>query len=111
MTLSELQALSDDELIERLAVEVMGWKKGTWKTRDRWPDFIATDSKLKRHWNPLTDWNHTMEVRAKVGEMDVEFIFDGCRVWIWPEIHEVIKVFDESPQRAIVLASLLAIAK
>lgn len=60
--LEQLQALSDEELIERVAVEVMGWEKkwnydnpipvGFW-----WPRAVQM-----RFWNPLTDWNHAAEV-------------------------------------------------
>jgi hypothetical protein len=65
--------MSDEELIEAVAVEVMEWKQNT----ERWPDYSGEMSDvwkddagqqyvIKHKWNPLTDWNHTMEVVQKM---------------------------------------------
>ena len=56
-----------------MAVEVMEWKQNT----ERWPDYSGEMSDvwkddagqqyvIKHKWNPLTDWNHTMEVVQKM---------------------------------------------
>lgn len=58
----------------------------------------------------LGNWNMTMKVREKIGDMDIEFVFDGCRVYTWPEGKQVVCVFDTKPQRAICLAALASVS-
>lgn len=83
--LESLQALSDAELIERLAIEVMGWKKWYWDEPAHgrawgWVSAKHYESHRDKRkcdaypgWNPVgdyeylgtsvkADWNHTMEV-------------------------------------------------
>lgn len=130
MTLSELQALTDEELISRIAVEVMGWKKVTRPTQSGYGTYEGWDrghgSYIHpcREWRPLTDWNHTMEVveKVKYGKK-FGFILDGNDIeWSatffepqeqddGPVWHEDIEHgwSDDNPQRAILYAALLAL--
>jgi len=83
-TLKELQALSDEELISKIATEVMGWKRGPHPdgitARAQWwyVDGIAIrpaySIKREGQWNPLTDWNHWRQVEEKV-MADRELLF------------------------------------
>lgn len=68
MTHAELQALSDSELIEKVATKVMGAQltlgvlvidKG--QKIDGYP--VLEDY---RYWNPLTDWNHTRAIEQAI---------------------------------------------
>lgn len=45
--------ITDSELIEALAIEVMGWEK-------------YDSSGANEPWNPLTDWNHWRQVEEKI---------------------------------------------
>jgi hypothetical protein len=56
MTPETTDGLSDAELIERVGREVMGWRG----LPDCWVYQPALPKKIR--WNPLTDWNATMEV-------------------------------------------------
>lgn len=111
MTLEELQRLTDEQLIEKVAEDVMKWTI----LRCRCPmncggHFKKDDgTQVFKNWNPLTDWNHTMEVRGKVGHMDIEFVPDGCCVMVWNKPNAPLETFDKAPQRAICLAALLAV--
>ena len=58
--------MSDTEKVEFLATEVMGWSvdrfnqaSGRLQTKMLGTPFMLF---LTREWNPLTDWNHTMQV-------------------------------------------------
>jgi hypothetical protein len=78
MTHSPTPSATNEQIIERLATEVMGWHKVkarsngnrdayVWATHDRdqnehW-DFAA-----EIDWNPLTDWNHWRQVEKRVME-------------------------------------------
>lgn len=92
---------TEAEIIERLAVEVMGWvsvkqkkagKSRPWRMQsgyyDRWflPD--AGYHIYKRHWNPLTSWGDTMDVVY------------ATNVWVDEYLSE------DNPKRAICLAAL-----
>lgn len=122
MTLQEVQALPDDQLIEKVAVEVMGWKERSkfnsagGQDRSWWKDGEWVCNKDgewvcnagKHHWNPLTDWNHTMEVVEKMKHAHGWFKLS----WIpksgeWEAEFEY-TVYDKDPRRAVVIASLLA---
>ena len=146
MTPSPIQpeAMTDEQLIEAVAVEVMGWKKEdtgapafgvckehgnleqsrneTWKRwwyrsgdkkgkgdkvmGDVWTEFTT------RGWNPLTDWNHTMEVVGRMQKQTYYYeISNGvhsepayCRFWDRGRFIDVVGY--GRPQRAICLAAL-----
>jgi|CXWL01.1.fsa_nt_gi hypothetical protein len=83
ITLDELRQLTDDQLIEKLAVDVMGWQNvwcmkchntgmhlGKYRMPCRdcasWRGLGLTLP--PRPWNPLTDWNHWREVELKLME-------------------------------------------
>lgn len=96
-TLETLQALSDEELTEKVAVKVMRFPKGT-------------------RFNPLKNWNHTMRVInwATFGENKPTRVLDpiiisisslGCCVTTFHA-----KIEDNNPQRAICIAALLAVS-
>ncbi len=65
MTLEELQRLSDKELIELCATKVMGWEPDRKSSTGR-VLYWQGGEKTFIHFQPLTDWNHTMEVVGKV---------------------------------------------
>ena len=81
-------ALTDEQIIERLAVEVMGWHKDVRDSgRSMWVNsenygMGYTENYLNKGsgsmdfaWNPLTDWNHTMEVVVQLRKLDLP---SGC---------------------------------
>ena len=133
--LESLSALPDDQLIEKVAVEVMGWeivRSPTGKKYDRyirgyWPLNDGTQRpaySYMRHWNPLTDWNHTMEVLEKVRTIEQPMEADRTKlevcincahlckdycVEIYGRDHRAI-VEDKDPQRAICISALLAVS-
>lgn len=62
----DTDGLTDEQLIERVAVEVMGWKRREINRTDEdetwlWESDYGLET-ARASWNPLTDWNHTMEV-------------------------------------------------
>lgn len=79
-TPESLQTLSDEQLIENVAIGVMGWEKrfpgeayrGARFRKDEWiwwdDDGVIRAS--VEHWNPLTDWNHWRQVEEKVMKDD-----------------------------------------
>jgi hypothetical protein len=85
MTPQNPSGLSDEEIIERIATEVMGrekkerpWNeqkdiasfKGPWWLPPKRTDGTYYSVKI---WNPLTDWNHWRQVEEKV--MEDEYLF------------------------------------
>lgn len=104
------QALTDQQIIEKVAVEVMGWRlkiNHTYKTmtsRLAWYDGqgkIQCAEGTPLPWNPLTDWNHTMEVVRKLGPAWNCFMESDGRQTIFAHTN---------PQRAICLAALQAVS-
>ena len=80
-TLEQLKALSDEELTERLAVEVMGWHKGEAQWLDSGgngmaslPNSYCVDCGQIFDWNPLTDSGHTIEVIRRLESQGYEVI-------------------------------------
>ena len=112
MTLEELQRLSDSELIEKVATDVMTWRKDLFLELPYglWTDQNGLSKAHTSDWNPLTDWNHTMEVVDKFPAFAFEALYKGSyHVRFspderWRDIH------DASAQRAICLAALLAVS-
>lgn len=117
----DYSTLSDGDLVEAVAINVMGWKKvqapqgchWQWHERDgKYPYRYDVDGSCLRcagsgAFKPTIDWNHSMEVVAKVsrvwkikydGYCEVNFGTSGWHI----EHHD--------PQRAICLAALLAVS-
>lgn len=70
-----LSPLEDSEIIERLAVKVMGWKRvDALDPRDEWcwvfreVNTCRDIFKAYKDWNPLKDWNHWREVEERLME-------------------------------------------
>lgn len=129
------EAMSDEQLIEAVAVEVMGWTMQDRGEKDMplevWVGYkVSKSDKSMRseikydcnQWNPLTDWNATMEVRQKMHELGREFNwrsdvthhrreheiqFSWCYGFDHESPHTLIEAKD--PQRAICLAALHAV--
>lgn len=131
-TLEQLQALSDEALIEKVAVEVMRWTRGPipdslsnteWWWKNGEPIYVVPGKGKNKalRWNPLTDWNHTWEVVEKMQSEYIDFTLHhepgfglgGWEVWFgnieqfYGEPHGA---RTEHPKRAICLAALLAIS-
>jgi len=62
-------SLSDQEKVEWLAVEVMGWEKANYESDGLCYYRVGNKEYgvAELTWNPLKDWNHTMQVVMKVG--------------------------------------------
>ena len=121
-TLSELQAMTDEELTEVCATVVMEWRKDNNfddEAVSYWTDgWIAKEN--VGDWTPLTDWNHTMQVVEKMQEgKEYHNLYwnkteNGYRCFVI--LHGVgifqrdrdINVTDSSAQRAICIAAILA---
>lgn len=125
MTLSELQALSDSELIERVATEVMGWYRSIELRGSDWfwarevKTFIGDIIELEEEgcadatWNPLTDWNHTVQVVKNVNVQPWHLKWRANGKWMSSVGDRSVRTddcfwIDDCPQRAICMAALLA---
>lgn len=67
----DLQSMSDQQIIERLATKVMNW---VWKPYGIVPSiggWIDEDGGDMGYWNPVKDWNDWRMVEEKVMENDV----------------------------------------
>lgn len=124
--------LTDEQIIERVAVEVMQWHPDgkMWKENAE-PHYVrghtedvCYDGDEYKAWNPLTDWNHTMEVVEKLRAEGWAFNYGasggeqgrGFSLWgmektggYFPSDPGTITVVKESGQRAILLAALQAV--
>lgn len=74
-------SMSDEQKIEWLAVEVMGWEHGFCRDEgDADTDFFTEsgwffengNEEAGEEWNPLTDWNHWRQVEEKFLEEATE---------------------------------------
>ena len=119
MTLEELQALTDEQLIEKVATKVMGWMSFETYTGKRqcWAKPNTDATVFKDEWNPLADWNHTMEVVMHLHESTAFHLFSFKRSWWQAQFGDdhdgdaPVYILDQNPQRAICLAALLANAQ
>ena len=122
MTRDEIEALTDDELVERVATEVMGWHK----EEDEyfgisWMDKDGIHKEICEIWNPLSlvDMNVAWDVMEKV-EQFVTFVLREDVPGDWNTTftaeltvkatktnHTLYRVY--SAQCAICIASLLAV--
>jgi len=123
MNIDELKVLSDDAIIEKVAVEVMGWRTRKSKTCKWCIIFQAEDDELgycklcrlpSCYWNPLTDWNHTMEVVARLKKKGIDFAFASYELeppyTATFNISRDSLVSDANPRRAICFAALRAVS-
>jgi len=92
--------MTDRELTEAVATKVMGFegRHGGWNMKGEWVNEAG--------FNPINNWNHTMDVVFKISRV-WSITYDGyCRVRFgtasWHVEHH-------DPQRAICLAALQAI--
>lgn len=125
MTLQELQALSDEELIELCATKVMRWFHDS-SVSDEGEEYNHwSNANYTRitgcDWNPLTDWSHTMELVEKLATGYPAVAFQMYGGGIQGEelpLRAHVKLFNDMDmevectdrwQRAIVLASILAV--
>lgn len=78
--------MTDQELIEAVAVEILGWEKvgtqnnGWWSPKGQPDGIIVTqcDTSYGPGWNPITDMNHTMMVIERMRKCLFWFdIFDN----------------------------------
>src|SRR5205085_35839 len=108
-----------EQLIEKVAVVVMGWMPNAGGMREAsgwWSDPLKAET---THWNPLTDWNHTMEVVEKMKDgygtdfmtalADQTITWEGSFPDTWANWFWVVYE-QKNPQRAICLAALLAVS-
>lgn len=126
--MTDLSGLTDQELIEAVATKVMGWHpERHMHGAQLWKDEVGRACAIKRGeydsgdeaWDPLTDWNHTMEVLEKaVAEgctfkMQIGFTTPGHRRFDsveWYNGHVGGLVNDWDTRRAICLAALAVVS-
>ena len=90
--------MTNEQIIEALATEVMGWEKIrnpfrqlVWRTKEG-PDtdiypvhtVYRDDGGLTRGFSPLTDHNHMATIEAKMQQRGYKIRgrWDGC-LWLW----------------------------
>ena len=69
--------MDNSEIIERLAIEVMGWRKDNDygdEPEDYWTDGFISHGRVEDGWNPLTDWNHWRQIEQKLTDGSMENI-------------------------------------
>lgn len=131
-TLQDLQALTDEQLIEAVATKVMGWESGPyadsghlwWFDKNRAPN-ESFPERCRTIWNPLTDWDHTMEVvdrltseafnfRSNIQKSSSYFSAEFYKPFGRgrPVVNEYWRKHDNYPcqQRVICLAAILAVS-
>lgn len=125
--------LSDEEIVERLAVEVMEWGGHSYywvvHAHVRWcnkcagpqhscPDADRFEWPSKKFWNPLVDWNDTMQVVEKLEShgwsWNQSFLADSkerwCEFFSFSMAPDEFRGPSENPRRAICLAALNAVS-
>jgi len=69
--------MTDPELVEAVATEVMGWGKGKFMK-----DGVEQRWSWELGWNPLTDWNNWREVEEKIqGDEALAKVFYHPKRW------------------------------
>lgn len=76
LTHEQIDAMTDDELNEAVAVHVMGWRKGTTKcdgSEDDYPAWFDDCSyvTMPSLWRPATDANDAVRVLEKLHELEL----------------------------------------
>ena len=115
--------LSDKELTELVAVEVMGWEKGKYTSksgdirnmpcwRDKNGEIVDEDSEEMRWFDPLENWNWTMQVVEKIMGTDKKIDFCLGSSQLIPRWSAIFipggMSQGKDPQRAICIAALSA---
>lgn len=118
---ADLTGLTDEEIVTRCATEVMGWRLELCTTNDvpfpphkyyAWHNEDAEELHSKERWNPLADWNHTMEVTEKMRKdgFYFRFMYAGFRPDVFCAAFGKGFISDRSFNRAICLAALRAVS-
>ncbi len=96
----DLQKLSDEEIVTRLATDVMGWEKqkdGRWQDREGIPLFVTWQNTAVFFtlplWNPLVSWDAWRQVEEKLmedEEMFAQFVVNviGHTTFSWNAVLE-----------------------
>src|SRR4051794_28777196 len=93
-----INGMTDQQLIEAVATEVMGWHRKPWDWRQDGDTFKWANENdwidASGMWNPLTDWNHTMEVVQRMRDIGDEregkpwfMLRNWCDAW-WASFEE-----------------------
>lgn len=117
MTRSEVAAMTDAELVRRVAEKVLGWSMMLPSRSDRSITMPGSPPPAlpSQEWMPLDDWNHTMQVVEAMRAKGWSFLFvnflttkDARAVF---QIHgpAISDVTNSNPQRAVLEAALLAV--
>jgi len=135
--MTDYSKLSDEELIEAVADKVMGWEKTECKSSEfAWVTGYTDQLKEKydcycivpfemdfrvharSDWNPLENWNDTMQVVEKMQSEYIDFTMHhepdfgigGWEIWFGniEQFYGGQTPRTENPQRAILLAALQA---
>jgi hypothetical protein len=109
--------LTDEQLIEKVAVAVMGWHMEPDLYGEMyWVKSGVRDGIPVHRWNPLADWNHTMQVVEKLYKEEWAFsLLTYEPRWLAGfsdtsgKSGTEVQVKEGNPQRAILLAALAAI--
>ena len=124
---SPYSGMKDEDLIEAVATKVMGWtpqqSSDAWEARKRphtWFDSLTMRRTPMYKWNPLTNWNCTMDVVERLRKMEWRFWFttfisdvgnpDNSKVIFDNHYGKEYSVEDFNPQRAICLAALASLS-
>jgi hypothetical protein len=115
-TLDQLKALTDEELTVKVAVEIMGFTQAERNKYDTIRFKKAGKHGCPSVWEPLENWNHTMDLLA---------VFDGWSIELSKYAHKPFHIeitkfrkpeayvqrFTTKPQRGICIAALLTLPK
>ncbi len=118
-TLEELQALPDQDLIDKVARKVMGWEG--WAISARQFDAVCICGRTAGAWDPLTNWNHTMQIVREMREKGHSFLLSegkGAGNFSLQCVFHYKGSFGDrkgrsqsaNPQRAVCVAALLALS-
>jgi len=110
--MKDYSKLSDEELVDEVAVNVMKWKKDNDfddAALDYWTDGHISHGNVGV-WNPLKDWNDTWKVVEKYIERQPnnDFHFESVHgSWdIFSCNKDEVVAHGEDPQRVICIAAL-----
>ncbi len=118
----KLSALSDQELIERVAFEVMGWDQGSNAWISREPEASAPGGYPNhevfhqvKDWDPLRNWNHTMELVDRLASLGFCCSIQVSnpkpdRFMCWNAEAKMADCRDENLRKAICLTALQAVS-
>jgi hypothetical protein len=121
--------ISDEELINAVAVEVMGWQRKYIEVPFFVPDSFINKTVMRSFWfdgeineistiqfDPITNANHWMRIVEKMRELGFYLCFDalktgyGARFWLYGlEPTPLTYISDRDPGKAVCLAAIDAI--